>query len=127
MPVPAHPRCRYTIIPRLDALTLSKPYDNMNESKFIGIPASATSGSNEDIREWYYVNIHDIPYKLDYSLPLEKRAKQASEMRNNIKIEARAAMKDRRLAESLNQDKKIMTFEEIVVDKMVRYDFETRE
>lgn len=120
MPVPAHPRCRCTIIPRLDALTLSKPYDNMNESKFIGIPASATSGSNEDIREWYYVNIHDIPNRLNYALPLEKQAYQAFSMRNRIKTEARNAMKDRKLAKKLEEKEKILTFNELLNIKMAK-------
>lgn len=127
MPVPAHPRCRCCIIPIFDSLTLSKPYANMNESKLIGVPANTTSGSNEEIREWYYVNIHDIPTRLDYSLPLEERAKQANKMRSDIMIEARAAMKDRAKAESLNKDKPPISFEEMIANKMDRYGFETRE
>lgn len=93
----------------------------MNESKLIGVPANTTSGSNEEIREWYYVNIHDIPTRLDYSLPLEERAIQASEMRNKIKIEARDAMKDREMAEYLNDNKKPRSLEEMIADKITRY------
>ena len=99
----------------------------MNESKLIGVPANTTSGSNEEIREWYYVNIHDIPTRLDYSLPLEERAKQANKMRTDIMIEARAAMKDRKKAETLNKSNPPMSFEQMVANKMLKPDIETLE
>lgn len=126
VPVPVHPRCRCCIIPRLDSLTLSKPYVNMVKSELVGIPASKTSGSNEDIREWYYVNIHDIPNKIDYSLPLEKQAEQACNIRNQIKVEAREAMKDKKIAAKLNTDEKPKTLEQLIDSKMYRYQM-TRE
>lgn len=98
----------------------------MNESELIGIPANKTSGSNEDIREWYYVNIHDIPNRIDYSLTIEQQAKQASDIRNKIKIEARKAMKDKELANKLNEKEKPKTLNQLIDSKMYRYEM-TRE
>ena len=126
VPIPAHPNCRCSIIPRIDALTLSNPYDNINKSKLIGMPASQTSGSNEDIRKWYYVNIHDIPNRIDYSLSIEQQAKQASDIRNQIKLEARKAMQNKELAKELNIKEKPKTLEQLIDSKMYRYKF-TRE
>lgn len=121
MPVPAHPNCRCCIIPRLDELTLSQPYDNINESKYIGIPASSTEGDNKSVRLWYYTNIHNIPNMIDYNLPIKEQAQQAFKMRNDIKLEARAAMTDRETAENLNQTHKITSFDDLIKRKMYKY------
>lgn len=99
----------------------------MNESKLIGIPAKKTSGSNEDIREWYYVNIHDIPNRIDYSLSIEQQAEQAYNIRNQIKLEARKAMKDREMTAKLNADQKPKTLEQLIESKMFRYKLNRKE
>ena len=121
MPVPAHPRCRCCIIPTFDAITQAYPNENLNRSELIGVPASTTNGDNQEIRLWYYVNIHDIATRIDYSLPIAEQAQQACNLRNEIKLEARAAMKDRAKAEELNRKEPPATLEELILSKMARY------
>lgn len=127
MPVPAHTRCRCCIIPVLDSLTLSKIDVNMNKSDLINQPASSTSGSNEAIREWYYVNIHNIPNKINYTLSLEQQAEQAYNLRNEIKYEARRAMADKDTAKMLNEKEKPLELEQLIQSKMYRYDMSREE
>ncbi len=65
-----------------------------------GIP-SAGSLTNQATRQWYHGQLSHLPSRIDSSLPLRDRALQAFQLRNQIKLEARALMADRALAESL--------------------------
>lgn len=54
-----------------------------------------------EARKWYHEQLDDIPNRLDKSKPLADQAKQASELRNQIRTDTRIAMKDQDLANKL--------------------------
>ena len=55
-----------------------------------------------------------IESRLDYSKPLEEVARQASEMRNQIRTQARMSMSDTKWAQHLLEKEPNMTFEQLV-------------
>jgi len=77
-------------------------------------PPAPGSLSNEEAREWYHEQLDDIPNKIDKSLPLEGQAKQASELRNQIRTDTRTAMKDQDLAKKLFAERPNQPFESYV-------------
>ena len=105
--------------------------DIMNVSKeeklaqYIGKPIVKTD--NQSIREWYYANAGNIPNVIDKTQPLEEQVKQAFELRNQYKHEARIAMSDRETAEMLEKKRPAKTFEELVADKMKRKEMSREE
>lgn len=70
--------------------------------------------SNIEARKWYLEQLAKIGDQIDKSLPLEQQAKQAFELRNQYRTEARALMADRKLADQLNASDPNQTWEEIV-------------
>jgi hypothetical protein len=89
-----------------------------NITKYIGQPITQTD--NQHIREWYYANVSDIQNQINPNLPLDEQAKQAFELRNKYKHQARAAMTDTKTAEMLEKKRPAPTFDELVEDKMKR-------
>ena len=79
-----------------------------------------TKHDNKSIREWYYEKVRDIPSKIDVSQTIENRARQAFDLRNCYKHEARMAMSDKKTLERLEKKRPLKTFEELVRDKMKR-------
>lgn len=121
LPVPAHPNCRCCIIPIVDYLINEKDYDNMSLQNYIDKPVSDFNGDDKTVRQWYYINVHNIPNKIDISKPLEAQAKQALNLRNEYKIQARKAMDDRKKAKKLNKEKPPATLEELLETKKRKY------
>ena len=74
---------------------------------------AAGSLSTYQTRIWYKWQESLIGSKLDYSKPLEEVAKDAFEMRNTIRTQARVSMSDQAWAEYLMQNEKNMTFEQL--------------
>ena len=70
--------------------------------------------SNVDTRKWYLEQEAKIPNLIDHSLPLEQQAKQAFDLRNQYRMQARELMSDRQLAESLNVTDPNLTWEQII-------------
>lgn len=70
--------------------------------------------SNVDTRKWYLEQEAKIPNLIDHSLPLEQQAKQAFDLRNQYRMQARELMSDRQLAESLNATDPNLTWEQII-------------
>ncbi|GAB4393541.1 MAG: hypothetical protein Tsb005_12280 [Gammaproteobacteria bacterium] len=66
-----------------------------------GTGLKARSLSNVEVREWYHKQLADIPNQIDKSLPLREQGLQAFKMRNDIKLQARALMRDQKLASTL--------------------------
>lgn len=75
---------------------------------------------NKSVREWYVANVSKIPEKVDQTLPLAEQAKQAFEMRNALKHEARVAMSDTEMAKRLEERRPAPQFESLLQDKMRR-------
>ncbi len=70
--------------------------------------------SNVDARKWYLEKEAKIPDLIDDSLPLEQQARQAFELRNQFRKQARELMSDRQLAESLCATDPNLTWEQII-------------
>lgn len=86
--------------------------------KYIGKPIQYVD--NQSVREWYYANVHDIPNQIDRTKPFEEQVRQAFELRNKYKHEARIAMSDKETANMLEEKKPAPTFEKLLEDKMKR-------
>lgn len=89
-----------------------------NESKFLGKKIVDTD--NQSIREWYVVNVSDIPNQIDKSKSFEEQVEQAFALRNKYKHEARIAMSDKETAEILEIKRPTPTFEQLLQSKMER-------
>ena len=76
--------------------------------------------SNTEVREWYVAETAKILKTLDETLPLESRAKQAFEKRNQIRLKAREMMADEETRKLLEAERPNMTFEELIASKMKR-------
>ena len=70
--------------------------------------------SNIDARKWYLEQEAKIPDLIHDSLPLEQQARQAFELRNQYRTQARELMSDRQLAESLYVTDPNLTWEQII-------------
>ena len=74
-------------------------------------PASLT---NKQARDWYVNNVRNIGRMLDRTKPLMQQARQAFELRNQFKVQARSGMSDRATAEFLNRTERPLTWESAV-------------
>ena len=74
--------------------------------------------SNVDVRKWYIAHNKQIPDLIDRTLPLIDQAKQACELRNKFKKQARELMADQEARKQLDIDDPILSFEELVAKKM---------
>lgn len=79
-----------------------------------------TKADNQSVREWYVANVRDIPKCIDKTKPIEAQAKEAFEMRNAIKREARAMMLDEETLRILEKQRPIPDFESLIQSKMKR-------
>ena len=70
--------------------------------------------SNVEARKWYLEQEKRIADMIDKNLSIEEQAKQAFDLRNQFRTQARELMADRKLAESLYKTDPNRTWEEIV-------------
>ena len=70
--------------------------------------------SNIEARKWYLEQEAKIPDLIDKNLSLEEQAKQAFNLRNQFRMEARELMADRVLAESLYKTDPNKSWEEMI-------------
>ena len=92
--------------------------DIINVEKYIGKPISAFG--NQEVREWYWSNVHNIQNEIDRTKSLEEQTRQAFELRNKYKREARLAMADKETADCLDDKRPVKSFEELLESKMKR-------
>ncbi len=88
------------------------------DTEYIGKPILKTD--NKSVREWYIANVSDIPNRIDKTQSLDEQSKQAFEMRNQIKREARLAMTDEETVKKLERTRPVPEWDELVADKMRR-------
>ena len=89
--------------------------EGMGKVKF-SEPPKPTSLSDIDARKWYLDSESQIPSLLDKTKSLEQQAKQAVELRNRFRTQARAAMTNRAAAEALDITDPNQTWQ-MLVDK----------
>ena len=76
--------------------------------------------SNEEARKWYLAKDAEIPNMIDRSKSIEDQARQAFELRNGYRTQARDLMADQETRKKLDQDSPNKTFDELITDKMNR-------
>lgn len=76
--------------------------------------------SDIDVRKWYRHNNKNIPQLIDKSKSIEEQARQACELRNKYRFQARELMADQKARKTLDQTEPIISFEDLVSNKMVR-------
>lgn len=64
-----------------------------------------------DARKWYLSQEENIPSHLDSSQPLSAQARQAFDLRNKFRLEARELMEDRISADRLNREELNLTWD----------------
>ncbi len=73
---------------------------------------------NIDVRKWYIAQNNKIPDMIDKTKSIEEQAKQAFELRNKHKFQARELMKDQEARKYLDEKEPIETFEGLIKRKM---------
>jgi len=86
----------------------------IDEAKALEGGLEPGSLSNVDSRKWYLENEAKIPSMIDKNLSLEQQAKQAFDLRNQFRTQARELMSDRELAESLYKTDPNISWEQVV-------------
>lgn len=80
------------------------------------IKGSSKAGtlSNLETRQWYLQQEAKIPELINKNASLEEQARQAFDLRNQFRTQARELMSDRDLAASLNKTDPNLTWEQVV-------------
>lgn len=96
----------------MESIIAGKPFENI----------SALRGKLSDraARKWYLAQDATIPAKIDASLSLEGQARQACELRNQNRTNARELMRDQKKRRELDRSDPNKSFEELIADKMSR-------
>ena len=89
-------------------------WEDKTQVPSIYVKGGKGSLSNVEARKWYLEHEAQIPNMIDSSLPLEGQAKQAFELRNKFRTEARELMANRATAESLYKTDKNLTWEQLI-------------
>lgn len=76
--------------------------------------------SDVEVRKWYLAHDKNIPNLIDKSLSMEQQAKQACELRNKFRTQARNLMADQEKRRELDITDPNKTFEEHITSKMER-------
>jgi len=75
---------------------------------------------SKTVREWYIYQTEWIHSQISTELPIEERARQAFELRNQYRRQARDLMADQELRKRLDREKPMKEWEPAVADKMHR-------
>lgn len=94
------------------------PKSKFLKSEYEDIKELQHSLSNTDVRIWYKAKDSDIINKIDRSKSLEDQAKEAFEMRNQYRTQARELMKDQEARKELDEAHPNVSFEEKLNQKM---------
>ena len=98
----------------------SRKQDTLNRMDFADMDDLRGTLGNKEVRQWYKYHDEHIPDLLDRSRPIEDQARQAFELRNQHRTQARDLMRDQEARRLLDQTDPNHTFEELVFDKMER-------
>lgn len=99
----------------------SKKQEALNKMDFDDMGNLIEKLGNKEVRQWYKAHDEKIPDLVDKTIPLEQQARQAFEMRNQYRIQARELMKDQVSRKELDIKHKNRTFEELLEHKRKKY------
>lgn len=94
--------------------------DILKKKTFEELQAYIGKLDNKTVREWYIYQSEWIHSQISTELPIAERARQAFELRNQYRRQARDLMADQELRERLDREKPMREWESIVADKMRR-------
>lgn len=97
-----------------------KTEDLLSKKPFTGISQYAGKLSDRAVRKWYKYHDEQISDMIDRSKPLEDQARQACELRNQHRTQARDLMRDQESRKRLDGTEPNRSFEELVADKVKR-------
>ena len=92
--------------------------DRLDQMDFADMGRLKERLGNKEVRSWYLAHDAKIPDMIDKSQPIEIQARQAFELRNTFRTQARDLMKDQRLRAELDRDDKNKAFEELLKHKI---------
>lgn len=108
-------------LPGRDIIKLGKTgEDALKKLSFDEVSKYRGKLSDRAVRKWHKYHDEQIPDMLDRSKPLEDQARQACELRNQHRTQARDLMRDQEARKRLDETEPNRTFEELVTDKMKR-------
>lgn len=96
----------------MEDLIASKPFEEIQPLR--------EKLSDRAARKWYLRQDAQIPYKIDRSLSIEDQARQACDLRNQNRTNARDLMRDQKKRRELDISDPNKSFEELIADKMAR-------
>jgi hypothetical protein len=103
--------------PALEGMAFSPDVVNSRSADFYKLYGDSSrrgTMSNFEARQWYLAEDSQILNRLDNTAPLESQAKQAFDLRNANRTQAREFMSDRITADRLVREEPNMTFDQIV-------------
>ena len=92
--------------------------DIIKKKKFAELQAFVGKLDNKTVREWYVYHSAQIHLQISRELPIEEQARQAFELRNQYRRQARDLMADQELRQKLDQEKPMKEWESLVATKM---------
>lgn len=95
--------------------------DALNKMDFSDMEGLKAKLGNKEVRLWYKAHDEKIPDLIDKSLPLREQAKQAFELRNQYRTQARELMSNQVVRKELDAKHRNLTFEEILEHKRKKY------
>lgn len=104
----------------LKDFSLSKHTDYLTVKDYNDIIYMKGKMSNSAVRKWYVAHDKSIPDLIDKSLPIEQQARQACNLRNQFRTQARDLMADQETRKQLDIFDPNKSYEELVADKMNR-------
>ena len=101
--------------------------DIIKKKGFEELQAHVGKLDNKTVREWYVYHDKQIHAQISKDLPMEQQARQAFELRNLYRRQARDLMADQELRRELDRDEHMQTWEGIIAHKMKKYPGISRE
>lgn len=92
--------------------------DRINQMEFQDMQGLVGKLGDREVRIWYKTHDEKIPELIDASLPLEEQAKQACQLRNENRTNARDLMRDQKKRRELDKTDPNKTFEQLIDHKM---------
>lgn len=103
------------------ALLKTEKQNRLNTKSFNEIEGLKGSLGNKEVRSWYKAHDANIPNVIDREKPLVDQAKQAFELRNTYRTQARDLMKDQEARKVLDKTYPNPSFESLIEHKKKKY------
>lgn len=117
---------KYNDVEKWERLKREKQ-DTLNQMDFSEMNDLKGKLSNKETRLWYKAHDSKIPDLADSSLPLRERAKQAFELRNQFRMQARDLMADQEARTELDAKHPNPSFEQMLEHKRLKYNLSEEE